>query len=140
MRNNQWLATKLDALRTAYFADVSIENVILVRFGRISKTRFGSIIARPHKDYSKPVTYITINALFKNEEVPEYVVEATLAHEFVHYTHGFHSPLKRQYPFPHKGGIVNKEIRKRGAGHILEQQEKWTKKEYRNFIANHLTI
>jgi hypothetical protein len=95
MRDNKWLANLLFELHGTYFADVPIENTILVRFGRTSKTRFGSIIAKPTKGYKLPVTYININSLFKDEIVPEYVITATLLHEFVHYTHGFHSPILR---------------------------------------------
>jgi hypothetical protein len=134
MRNNQWLAAKLMELHGQFFADVPIENAILVRFGRASRTRFGSIIARPTPGYNQPVTYITINSLFRDEEVPEYVIFATLIHEFVHYTHGFHSPLPQKFRYPHKGGIVNREIRERGAGEILELQLKWIKTTYRDFL------
>jgi hypothetical protein len=134
MRNNQWLAQKLNELHEQYFADIPIENVILVRFGRASRSRFGSIIARPAIGYHKPVTYIAINSLFKDEEVPEYVILATLMHEFVHYAHGFHSPLEQKYRYPHKGGIVNREIRTRGGGELLALQEAWVKASYRDFL------
>ena len=140
MRDNHWLAERLSALRAEYFPDVPVGNRIFVRFGRASKTRFGSIIAKPRKGYTQPVTYITINSLFKDEDVPEYVIDATLAHEFSHYAHGFHSPLEKKFAFPHKGDVVNKEIRKRGAGHILSQQEAWAKKEYRNLLIKHRVI
>ena len=139
MRTNTWLALRLDTLKSGHFPDVPIQNTILVRFGRASKTRFGSIIARPYKNYAKPVTFITINSLFKDEEVPEYVIDATLAHEFVHYAHGFHSPLRQLYKFPHKGGIVNRELRQRGLGHLLDQEVAWAKKEYRRFLRKHHT-
>jgi predicted metal-dependent hydrolase len=139
MRNNHWLATRLDGIYQDYFSDVPIQNLIIVRFGRPSKTRFGSIIARPHPS-KKLVTHIAINSLFQDETVPEYVIDATLAHEFAHYTHGFHSPLPRKYKFPHRGDIVNKEIRQRGAGHLLEQQQTWIKGEYRDFLRKHNLI
>lgn len=134
MRDNKWLAEQLHALHATYFSDVPIENTILVRFGRTSRTRFGSIVARPTTGYRQPVTYISINSLFKDETVPEYVIIGTLLHEFVHYVHGFHSPIKQQYRYPHQGGIVNREIRERGAGAILDQQTKWIKAHYRDFL------
>ena len=134
MRTNQWLAEKLDELHRQYFSDITIPNTILVRFGRKSRQRFGSIISRPRSGYAQNVTYITINALFRTEEVPEYVVQATLAHEFVHYLHGFHSPHRRLFMHPHRGDIVNKELRHRGLGSILEQQETWIKNQYREFL------
>ncbi|HSI20270.1 MAG TPA: hypothetical protein VLA04_00975 [Verrucomicrobiae bacterium] len=134
MRDNKWLAEQLDHIHSTYFADVPIENTILVRFGRESRTRFGSIIAKPTAGYRLPVTYITINSLFKDETVPEYVIQGTLLHEFAHYAHGFHSPLKQKYRYPHKGGIVNREIRTRGAGDILKLQTRWIKDVYRDFL------
>lgn len=137
MRDNKWLAERLSEIRRRYFPDVQIENTIYVRFGRANRTRFGSIIARPRAGFTRPVTYITINSLFKTEEVPDYVIDATLVHEFVHYTHGFHSPLEHLYNYPHKGGIVNKEIRKRGAGEILDLQTTWIKNYYSEFLKNH---
>lgn len=134
MRDNQWLAERLQNIHRQYFADVIIQNTVFVRFGRSSRTRLGSIIAKPKKGHALPVTYININSLLKNETVPEYVVDATLAHEFVHYTHGFHSPLKQQFKYPHQGNIVNKELKSRGAGELLAQQTAWLKKEYRAFL------
>lgn len=134
MRDNKWLADLLHSLHTTYFSDVTIENTILVRFGRASRTRFGSIIAKPTVGYRLPVTYININSLFKDEEVPDYVIAGTLLHEFVHYVHGFHSPLQQKYRYPHQGGIVNREIRERGAGEILDLQTKWIKAHYRDFL------
>lgn len=134
MRDNTWLAQQMKELYDAYFQDVPVENTILVKFGRTSRTRFGSIIAKPTTGYKLPVTYISINALFKDEIVPEFVIQATLLHEFVHYTHGFHSPIPQKHRYPHQGGIVNKEIRARGAGAILAQQLKWIKHEYRDFL------
>jgi len=140
MRDNRWLADRLTLIHTDYFPDIVVKNLILVRFGRASRSRFGSIIAKPKKGQQHPVTYININALFRDEEVPEYVIDATLAHEFTHYAHGFHSPLDRKYKYPHKGDVVNREIRARGAGHLLTQQEGWVKKEYPAFLRKHRLI
>lgn len=139
-RDNTWLAERLKILHERYFSDVPIKNKVLVRFGRASRTRFGSIIAKPHRGHEQPVTFISINGLFRDEIVPDYVIDATLMHEFVHYTHGFHSPLERQFKHPHKGGIVNREIRTRGAGHILDQQTVWVKKEYKAFLRDNFML
>lgn len=140
MRDNSWLAQRMLTLHDEYFPDVPVRNVLYVRFGRISRTRLGSIIARPRKGYRLPVTYISINSLFKDEAVPDYVIDGTLLHEFAHYTHGFHSPLEQRYKFPHKGDIVNKEIRQRGGTAILELQEAWIKREYPTFLRKHRLI
>lgn len=140
MRDNKWLAARLGALHAEYFSDIQVENTILVRFGRATRNRFGSIIAKPVDGHRLPVTFISINALFKDEEVPQYVIDATLLHEFVHYAHGFHSPLKQKYRYPHKGGIVNREIRERGAGEFLKLQNIWVKQHYRTFLRAKLGI
>lgn len=135
-RTNIWLAERLRSLHAQYFPDVEIENKLVVRFGRKSKTRFGSIIAHKEAGHTQPVTYITINSFFKDEEVPEYVIDATLLHEFTHYTHGFHSPRKQIHKHPHRGNIVNKEIITRGAGEFLTKQDAWVKEFYRDFLHN----
>ena len=134
MRDNKWLADLLFSLHKQYFDDVEIPNLILVRFTRCGRSRFGSIIARPRKGYTLPVTTISINELFRDETVPEYIISATLLHEFAHYTHGFHSPHPQKYTYPHRGGVVNKEIRARGAGSLLEQQTRWIKHSYKPFL------
>jgi len=134
MRDNNWLADRLHFIHQTHFADIAIENQILVRFGRKSRTRFGSIIAKPKAGFTKPVTFITINSLFKDEVVPEFVIDATLGHEFSHYTHGFHSPRTQLYKYPHQGDVVNKEMRKRGMGEVLELQEEWAKRHYPAFL------
>jgi len=121
-------------LHQAHFSDVQIRNKLFVRFGRKSRGRFGSIIAYPEPDYILPVTYITINGLFRDPGVPEYVIEGTLLHEFAHYTHGFHSPHPRRYEHPHKGNVVNEEIIARGGGDILKHQKKWIKEDYKKYL------
>lgn len=130
MRDNSWLTNKLQQIHEQNFKDVKLANTILVRFGRIAKTRLGSISLKKHRAHTKKVSLITINGLLKNEEVPEYVVEAVLAHELVHYCHGFSSPLPRLYRYPHQAGIVDKELVKRGFKQVLEQERVWTKNEF----------
>ena len=136
MRDNDWLAERLNALHRTYFADVAVSNRLYARFGRKSRTRLGSIIAKTHKNYAEPVTYITITGLFRDEQVPAFVIEATLAHELAHYAHGFHSPLPRRFDHPHRGNVVGLELQARGAYHLVEQQERWLKAEYADLIRN----
>lgn len=137
LRTNEWLAARLIALHSAYFPDVALENRIVVRFGRATRNRFGSIIAKPESGEVHPVTYITINGLFRHPTVPEFVIDATLVHEFVHYTHGFHSPRRQMYRHPHQGGIVTKEMAARGAHFLYLEQKRWIKEEYRAFLAKY---
>ena len=48
--------------------------------------------------------------------------------------HGFNSPHPRMYKHPHKGGIVNKELKKRGFGNMLALEKKWIRNEWRNIV------
>ena len=65
-----------------------------------------------------------------NEIIPEYIVDITLAHELVHYSHGFNSPLERRHKHPHQGNIVNKELVQRGFGHMLRKEKEFVKNEW----------
>ncbi|HXG23446.1 MAG TPA: hypothetical protein VNJ09_02735 [Chthonomonadales bacterium] len=103
--------------RASGFQDGRSGLPIHVQFGLRAKRRFGSITAR------KGVCCIIINGLFRHTDVPEYVVDATLAHELAHYVHGFGSGLQRLNAAPHRGGVVDEALRKRGCFH-LEQQAK----------------
>jgi hypothetical protein len=60
------------------------------------------------------ISTILINRLFQLEIVPVEVVDATIAHELTHYLHGFSSPLEQKFSTPHAGGVVTKELKKRG--------------------------
>ncbi|MBU2639482.1 MAG: hypothetical protein KKG75_02110 [Nanoarchaeota archaeon] len=124
MRTQTWLENKLDSIWQLLFPEVPKENNVLIKFKGKPKLRFG-FIKKKDKD-----TLIVVNSLFKSELVPEYVVDITIAHELVHYSHGFHSPLPKQYKYPHQGNIVNKELRKRGFAFQLAQEKKWVKNSW----------
>jgi len=83
----------------------------------------------------KSISVITLTGYFRNDLlVPDYVVNATIAHELCHYTHGFSSPLEKRFLNPHQGNVIKKELSKRG---LLEEQEmadKWLKKNWVNVI------
>lgn len=129
MRDDRFLQERLDAIWQLLFAEVEKSNKVLARFKGRWKNKFGHI-----KKLNNENSEIAINSYFKNEIVPEYVIDATLAHELVHYMHGFNSPLPRKYKHPHAGGIVNRELKKRGFNHVLALERKWVKKEW-NSIA-----
>ena len=123
-RDDIWLREKLDSIWELLFPEVPKENTVHVKFRGKSLRRFGCIKPKG-KD-----SLIEINSLFKDERVPEYVIDTTLAHELVHYMHGFNSPLPRKYRHPHKGGIVDKELIKRGFGHNLRLEKVWAKNQW----------
>ncbi len=125
-RTNDWLATKLAWLWQSYFVDVSKPNDVYVRFGRCSKTRLGSIqLMRSQK--LKGASVITLSGYMRDGRIPDVVLDAVLAHELVHYSHGFQSPLPQLCRYPHQGGIVDKEIKRRGLGPALKEQKAWVK-------------
>ena len=114
MRTNFWLNQKFQEIKNQSFNDVPLENTVIVKFGQKSRTRLGSIILKKLSGYPTKVSFITITGFMRDEKIPEEIVEITLAHELVHYTHGFSSPRRRLYRFPHQGSIVDSELIKRG--------------------------
>lgn len=132
MRDNRWLLSRLDYVWSEYFEDIKQTNPLFVRFGRYSKYRLGSIKLNKKSDKS----YITITAMFKNPKIPQEVVDHTLAHELVHYAHGFSSKRARLHKYPHAGGIVNKEMIDRGMEYLVKAYKAWVKK-YRLQLSSH---
>jgi hypothetical protein len=123
-REDIWLDEKLGQIWELLFPETPKENNVLVKFKGKSLRRFGCI-KKKKKD-----SIIEINSLFQDERVPEYVIDTTLAHELVHYMHGFNSPLPQKYKHPHRGGIVDKELIKRGFGHNLNLEKIWAKNQW----------
>jgi hypothetical protein len=143
MRDEKWLFSKLDEIWDNYFSDVPQENDVRIVWGRRAKNRLGSIKQVPsNKQISNyqdhPATIITINSLFKDLYIPEYVVMGTIAHELAHYAHGFHSPIEQKYATPHAGGIVHKEMDARGLTDVYKKQKKWLKANWRDYVMKEL--
>jgi hypothetical protein len=120
-RDDSWLTARVRLLREIHFADVPQGYPIVTRFGTRARYRFGSIAARNRQ------TIILINRLFADPYVPTFVVDGTLAHELAHYAHGFGSGLPRLYRDAHRGGVVDKELEKRGLGEVNARAEQWRK-------------
>ena len=125
MRDDKWLNERLDNIWNLLFLDVERSNKVYARFKGRWKNKFGHIKMLKNKS-----SEIAVNKLFRNEVIPEYIVDVTLAHELVHYSHGFNSPLKRKYKHPHKGGIVNKELKKRGFEKLLKIERDFVKNKW----------
>jgi len=133
MRDNYWLETKMEALWAKYFSDVTRLNRIHIHFGRKAKRRLASIRQLSgNNKYSD--TSIQVTGFYRNQQVPEYVVDLTIAHELCHYAHGFASPLPQFSRFPHKGDIVDDELRRRGLGKALKMQEAWLKENWNTIV------
>lgn len=118
MRDNAWLKFKLELVEERYFPEVAAEEVKICFSGR-SRQRLGSI--RHEGERSK----IKVNALLSRESIPEFVIEEVIAHELVHYVHGFGSNRPRLHKYPHRGGVVDQEMSERGAGHLIVATKEW---------------
>ena len=129
VRNNQWLAKKLDRLWQRNFSDIRKVNSVKIIFGRFARFRFGSI-AFKKTGWRRGSTTIRITSLFRDSKIPQLVVEYTIAHELCHYAHGFSSPHPKLHKYPHEGGIVHREIERRGLGKLILEYKKWVK-DYR---------
>ena len=124
MRDEQWLNQRFEQIWQLFFPDVEKKN-IYIRWKGNWKNKFGHITKT-----KKGQTEIAINKLFKNFQVPEDVIKLTIAHEIVHYSHGFYSHLPKLHKYPHQGGIVEKELKKRGFTYMLKKEKQWQKKEW----------
>jgi len=131
IRDNNWLLSRLDLIWSKYFSDVTQTNPLHIRFGRYSKYRLGSIRLNRKTDRS----YITMSSMFKNSQIPTEVVDHTIAHELVHFAHGFSSKRARLHKYPHAGGVVQKEMEARGMGHLNKAYKMWVK-QYRNQLSH----
>jgi len=135
MRDDRWLFQQLDEVWETFFPDMHQDNDVRIVWGRRARQRLGSICRDKTNETG---TLITINALFKDEHVPDFVVQATIAHELAHYAHGFHSPLERKFDKPHEGGVVHKELDDRGAKKLEQMSKKWLKDNWREYLEKHL--
>lgn len=129
MRDNEWLEQTLKDIWEQYFHDVEKVNDIEIKFGRKSKRRLGSISLIDNK-----ISRITLTGHYKDKTIPDYVVMDTIMHELVHYTHGFSSKHKRKYSHPHKGGIIKKELVKRGVFEISRNSRAWLLDNWHSYV------
>jgi hypothetical protein len=129
MRDNIFLKERLDYLWNTGFNDVEKKNHVHIRFKGRWKNKFGHI--KLLKDGNSE---IVINGYFKEDKIPSYIIDLTIAHELVHYSHGFNSPLPKLYKHPHKGNIVNKDLKKRGFNELLNLEKKWIKNDWEGIV------
>jgi hypothetical protein len=121
VRDNTWLLSRLNFLWDNYFSDVPAKNKVFIKFGRVAKYRFGSI----RLSYRDNSTHILINGMFKDPKYPSEIVDHTIAHELVHYAQGFSSPHPRMHAYPHRGGVIDKELNERGLKHLVFIYNVW---------------
>jgi len=135
MRDDKWLFQQLDEVWETFFPDMPQDNDVRIVWGRRARQRLGSI---SQDKTNKGGTLVTINALFRDEQIPEYVIQATIAHELAHYAHGFHSPLERRFDKPHEGGVVHHELDERGARKLELMSKRWLKENWREYLEKHM--
>ena len=154
MRSEKWLKDQLDLLLEKYFVNVVVSNPIEIKWGREAKFRFGSIrLLKPKglrilkgfrslrsiREKQPQKSIIVITSMFRDENIPEKVVQYTIAHELCHYAHGFSSANRRLFRHPHHGGIVNRELTERGAEELIKEFRLWLK-NYRKKILSQRAI
>lgn len=123
------LARCLDAIWEAYFSDIPRLNRVDIAYCQPWKRRLGLI--RLSLDGTK--SFIGINALLQLQDVPDYVLYTTIAHELTHYAHGFGSPLPRVFEHPHANNIVQRELVSRGLGDLASRCDGWIDKQWFSF-------
>lgn len=134
-RDNKWLKSRFKYLYDNYFSDIEIKNNLIIKFGRPCMTRLGSIKKGRRQENFNSI--ITMNGYFRDISIPEYVIDAVLAHEFMHYAHGFASPHEQAYAHPHKGGVIDYDIIERGLGDSLKLQKRWIKQNWEQYLCVH---
>jgi hypothetical protein len=130
-RDEAWLQEVLDKIWDNYFPDVAQENDVRIIYGRRAKRRLGSISLDPD---DRKTSVITMNGLFRDPNIPEFVVEATIVHELTHYAHGFNSPLDQAQAHPHAGGVMRREFAERGLLDLFQMQKRWLKENWSGVI------
>ncbi|MBI3984159.1 hypothetical protein HY346_02560 [Candidatus Microgenomates bacterium] len=133
MRDQAWLEQLLSHIWDEHFHDVPHGLPIKVVFGKRARTRLGSISVDP----SLNIAVIRVTSLFKDPNVPEVVIKATLVHELCHYAHGFHSGLKRKHPQPHANGVIRQEFAERGLEDLYLTQKRWLKTNWAKIVKAH---
>ncbi|MEI8072545.1 MAG: hypothetical protein WCH00_00385 [Candidatus Saccharibacteria bacterium] len=136
-RDQEWLENMLADIWYKYFREVRQDNDVRIVYGRKAKRRLGSI-SLDRKDMKTSV--ITINPIYQDIEIPEFVVEATIVHEMTHYAHGFNSPLEQKQKHPHSGGVIRREFAERGLEDLYLQQKQWLKDNWSSFVMIYFPI
>lgn len=129
LRDSHWLIEEQERIWTDRFADVSRVNTIEISFAPSWKSRLGVISLSKDEQTS----YIGINALLRLPEVPSVIAQITIAHELVHYAHGFGSPLTRHHRHPHRGRIVERELFARGFREDFLMYREWIDNNWFDF-------
>ena len=121
-RDNAWLVQQLEHIWSTWFADVEQVTPVSIRFVGPWKRRLAVIYLSDDESTS----CIGVNRYLRDTRVPYPVCLVTIAHELAHYAHGFGSHHPRRYPHPHRGNVIQRELRRRGLGPELRYYTQWT--------------
>lgn len=124
---DNYLAKKTAQLIRENFSDKGVTNLLMVKTGKRCKRKLGHIKSIRGIETD---SLIEINPLLFDLEVPEYVLDYVIMHELMHYFQGFCSNHEKKHKFPHKGGIVEKEMANLGWKEIQEKSDKWIKENW----------
>src|SRR5262249_34982115 len=116
---------------SAYFADTPRVNEVYIAYSYPWKSRLGLI----RLSLDNVITFIGINTLLLHPQVPDCVLLTTVAHELVHYKHGFGSPLPRRYKHPHANKVVDRELEAHRLGDTLRSSNEWIDNHWYSFYA-----
>lgn len=130
MLSDTFLTRKTGQLCREYFPRKQITNLLVVRWGKAWSTKLGHIKPLKNVHYG---SLIEINAVLNDDRIPEFVVEATLLHELIHYFQGFGSNHKRTQKHPHQGGVIEKEFAKFGWQEIAQKQDAWINAHFERY-------
>lgn len=112
-----------------YFSDIARVNDVTIAYSYPWKSRLGLIRMSLDGTHS----FIGINALLQHATPPPSLLITTIAHELVHYVHGFGSPLPRRYDHPHANYVVERELEQRGLGDYLQHANEWIDEHWYTF-------
>jgi hypothetical protein len=124
---DNFLAKRTAELIRENFSHKGVTNFLVVKTGGKWKRTLGHI--KPLKDSSGD-SLIEINSLLFDLDVPEFVLNYVIMHELTHYFQGFCSNHEKRHRHPHKGGVVEKELERRGWKEIQEKSDKWIKNNW----------
>jgi hypothetical protein len=136
LRSHAWLQQQFQEIWDTHFADVERLNIVTITWGGTARQRLGSITGKGGSFDSPERSEIRINALLRDERIPQSVVWQTIGHEMAHYTHGFCSPHPKKFAHPHRGNVIEKELVARNMTAVYKESEAWLKQNWHTHVSS----
>lgn len=135
IRTNAWLEQQLEDIWERHFSDIDRATPIKIQFGRRAYRRLGSIVLQPaFAPASRQHSHIIISGILADPAMPEFIAQQVIAHELVHYIHGFGSHLPRHLRHPHQGGVIVREFKRRGLWELFRVYQAWMKVHWIEYL------